>query len=298
MLVIEKTPLRVSLAGGSTDLQEYLDKNHLGQVISFTPNLFTYIVLKKSTTKYYKIVYSKIENVLTSEEIQNDIAREVLVYFKIPPVEVVFMADIPSTGSGLASSSSYLISMIRACLRYKDIDMTLEEVGALAIKLERNFNALAGYQDVYGCLIPGFKSIHFNKDGLYNYEKLSNSFFKEYDFYLVSTNNVRSSTSILATLDLEKVKQLDPITKDMLRSIKSEDYGSILKLINFGWEQKKLTSKSISNGKIEQIENKIKETEGVLAYRLLGAGNGGYFLVVTEKSRMFALESIKLGLHE
>ena len=298
MLVIEKTPLRISLSGGSTDLQEYLDKNKQGQVISFTPNLFTYIVLKKSTSKYYKIVYSKIENVLTSEEIQNDIAREVLMYFKVPPVEVIFMADIPSTGSGLASSSSYLISMIKACLHYMGINMTLEEIGELAIKLERNFNTLAGYQDVYGCLIPGFKSMYFNEKGLDVYEKLPNYFFTEYDFYLVSTNNVRSSTSILSTLDFEKVKKLAPITKDMLDSIKDGNYVRILELINFGWQQKKLTSKSISNSKIEQIENKIKETEGVIAYRLLGAGNGGYFLVITEKSRMFGLESLKLSLYE
>lgn len=298
MLIIEKSPLRVSISGGSTDLQEYLDKYQYGKVISFTPNLFTYIVLKKSTTKYYKIVYSKIENVLTSEEIQNDIAREVLTYFKMPPVEVVFMADIPSTGSGLASSSSYLISMIKACLSYKNISMSIDEIGKLAIKLERSFNLLAGYQDVYGCLIPGFKAMNFNSNGLDSYDKLPKAFFKEYNLYLISTNNIRSSTSVLSTLDFERVRELSSTTEHMLECINTGDCGGMIDLINLGWEQKKLTSKSISNSKIESLESKIKRIEGVLALRLLGAGNGGYFLVITNKSCMFDLDSIKVDLYE
>lgn len=298
MLIIEKSPLRVSLSGGSTDLQEYLDTYHSGKVISFTPNLFTYIVVKKSTTKYYKIVYSKIENVLTSEEIQNDIAREVLTYFKMPPVEVVFMADIPSTGSGLASSSSYLISMIKACLSYKKISMSVESIGKLAIKLERSFNLLAGYQDVYGCLIPGFKVMNFNSEGLTTYDILPKIFFNNYDLYLVSTNNIRSSTSVLSTLDFKKVRELSTTTDYMLKCINNEDCGGMVDLINIGWEQKKLTSKSISNSKIEALESKIKGVDGVVALRLLGAGNGGYFLVITNKSCMFDLDSIKIDLYE
>ena len=75
MITVTKCPLRISFAGGSTDLQGYLDKYGIGSVISFTPDLFTYIILKKSSSRYYKVVYSKVENVLSSKEIQNDVAK-------------------------------------------------------------------------------------------------------------------------------------------------------------------------------------------------------------------------------
>jgi D-glycero-alpha-D-manno-heptose-7-phosphate kinase len=298
MIIISKCPLRISLAGGSTDLQEYLDKYEKGKVISFTPNLFTYIVLKKSSTRYYKIVYSKIENVLTPEEIQNDIARVVLTHFNMPPVEVMFTADIPSTGSGLASSSSYLISMIKACISYKDEYMSNEDIGKLAIRLEREFNPLTGYQDIYGCLNLGFKCISFNKDGLSNIEMLSSELFKKYNMYLISTDSVRSSTNILSTLNYDEVHKLSELTDKFLDSINNSKYDQVLELINIGWQQKKLTSPSIINKQTKNIENKLKNISGILAWRLIGAGNGGYFLVISNTEIESSIKSIKISLYE
>ena len=83
-MIISKCPLRISLAGGSTDLQVYLNKYKKGSVITFTSNLYTYITLKPSSTKYYRIIYSSIDNCLDPDEIKNDIAREVIKYFNLP----------------------------------------------------------------------------------------------------------------------------------------------------------------------------------------------------------------------
>lgn len=88
-MIINKCPLRISLAGGSTDLQSYLDKYDYGAVITFTPNLYTYITLKPSSTKYYRIIYSSIDNCLEPDEIKNDIAREVIKYFNLDRKSVV-----------------------------------------------------------------------------------------------------------------------------------------------------------------------------------------------------------------
>jgi D-glycero-alpha-D-manno-heptose-7-phosphate kinase len=297
MIQITKTPFRISLAGGSTDLQGYLDRYGVGKVISFTPNLFTYIILKKSSTKYYKIVYSKIENVLTPEEIQNDIAREVLIHFDMPPVEVIFTADIASTGSGLASSSSYLISMIKACLEYKDIRMSSREIGKLAIEIERRFNPLAGYQDVFGCVDPYCKVLTFNKEGLEDCNYLPINFFGSYDFYLVPTEITRASTSILSTLNYEEVHKMSTTADLMLEAFNSLDNQKILDLINEGWKQKKTTSSSILTPAIKKLENKVSSIEGVLAYRLIGAGSGGYFLVICKKDSIFNLNQIKIELY-
>lgn len=296
MIIITQTPLRISIAGGSTDLQGYLDLYEKGKVVSFTPDLYTYIILKKSSTKYYRIIYSRIENVLTSKEIQNDIARVVLSYFEIPPVEVMFTADIPSTGSGLASSSSYLISLIKACLKFKKLKWSQEKIGKLAIKLEREFNPLTGYQDVYGCLIGGFKTMTFNKDGLVDYKVFSPQIFSEYDFYLVPTEGTRSSTEVLATVDYKKVRKLKDVADIVDKALEKKNFEAVLLKIREGWLDKQKTSSRIMNPSIKQIDKSLAKHKGVLAWRLIGAGNGGYFLVITEKSLTFSLEAIKISL--
>lgn len=102
-MIIAKCPLRVSMVGGSTDLQAFIDKYERGSVISFPSTLFTYITVHDNHTDKYIINYSKKEEVDNATEIKNDVAREVLVYFDIGPVTVTFNTDILSEGSGLAA---------------------------------------------------------------------------------------------------------------------------------------------------------------------------------------------------
>lgn len=297
MIQVTKCPLRISLAGGSTDLQEYLEQYEEGAVISFTPDLFTYIIMKKSSDDYYKIVYSNVERVLKLEDIKNDIAREVLTFFNMPPVEVIYTADIPSSGSGLASSSSYMVNLIKACLQFCKEEMTTTAIGEIAIMLERRFNPLTGYQDTWGCLLDGFKVLKFNKNGLSSYQKLTTGIFDEYDFYLVPTNATRSSTSILETIDYNKVHDMSLNTLLMWDAINDNDPNRVKQLINSGWEQKKLTSPSIVNEQVSSIEETLSRSSSIVAWRLIGAGNGGYFLVLTEKNSYLPLKNIKINLH-
>ena len=153
-MIISKCPLRISLVGGSTDLQGFIDKFGMGSAISFPPNLYTYININNNiSTEKWIINYSKSERVNNPNKIKNDIAREVIKYFNLPPISMTFNSDIPSSGSGLASSSSYLIACIAAACKFKGIDYSQTEIAKLAIKLERSFNPLTGYQDPYGCAL-------------------------------------------------------------------------------------------------------------------------------------------------
>jgi len=298
MIIVTKCPLRISLAGGSTDLQGYLDRYGVGEVISFTPDLFTYIILKKSSSRYYKVVYSKVENVLKAKEIQNDIAREVLTYFNMPPVEIVFTADIPSTGSGLASSSSYLIALIKACLEFLGKEMNREEIGSLAIRLEREFNPLTGYQDIYGCLLPGFKKISFIPTGLSSIVQIPSDFFNYYNFNLVPVGGTRNSTSILSTIDFDEVHKITPLTDLMVDALAKEDYSRVCYLIQSVWEVKKTTSSNIMSKEIKELEAIINKSQSVTACRLIGAGNGGYLLIVSEKNYILPLINLKINLYD
>ena len=297
MIQVTKQPLRISLAGGSTDLQEYLNKYGEGAVVSFTPNLYTYIIMKKSSDEYYKIVYSNVERVLTTQDIKNDIAREVLSYFDMPPVEVIFTADIPSSGSGLASSSSYMVNMIKACLQFTKRSMSALEVGKLAIELERKFNPLTGYQDTWGCLLSGFKLMMFDKNGFAKHSPYSRRLFDWYDFYLVPTGVTRSSTNVLETIDCDKVHVMAATTIEMDDALQTSHYSRVAKLISRGWIQKKLTSPSIVNEEISKLEDEFTNTKGIVTWRLIGAGAGGYFLVLTEKDTYLQCKHIKIDLH-
>lgn len=281
-MIISKCPLRISLAGGSTDLQVYLNKYKKGSVITFTSNLYTYITLKPSSTKYYRIIYSSIDNCLDPDEIKNDIAREVIKYFNLPPVEVIFTSDIPSTGSGLASSSSYLISMINAALAFKKEKLDKFELAKLALKIEHTFNPLTGYQDIYGCVFDKFKKLDFDPNGLSNVSYYNSVLFESYDMYLVPTGVTRSSTNVLSSLNIDKIYNLMDSVNNLDNYIQDNEFDLIFKEINIGWELKKQTSSEISNGKITNLENKLNN---VLAKRLIGAGAGGYFLVIVEKNK-------------
>jgi D-glycero-alpha-D-manno-heptose-7-phosphate kinase len=281
-MIISKCPLRISLAGGSTDLQVYLDKYKKGAVVTFTPNLYTYITLKPSSTKYYRIIYSSIDNCLDPDEIKNDIAREVIKYFNLPPVEIIFTSDIPSTGSGLASSSSYLISMINAALAFKNETLSKFELAELALKIEHTFNPLTGYQDIYGCVFDQFKKLDFNSVGLSNISYYETTLFELYDMYLIPTGVTRSSTNVLSSLDINKIHNLINSVNNLDNYIRCNEYNLIFEEINIGWELKKQTSPEVSNNKISSLENKLTN---VLAKRLIGAGAGGYFLVIVKKGK-------------
>lgn len=279
-MIISKCPLRVSLVGGSTDLQEFIDKFGKGSVISFPVNLYTYITLNKNIySNTYKINYSTTEETLNPNKIKNDIAREVIKYFNLPPIIMSFNSDIPSSKSGLASSSSYLIACISAACNFINKDLPQSEICKLALKLERKFNPLTGYQDPYGCGIGGLKKYNFYKNQI-TQELLSSSVIDDYNLYLIPTKIKRSSTKILSTLDLDKSYSLLDLVIKLKNNINNEE--GFFKAFNKGWENKKSSSSSISTPELLEVESKIKNKYDIKGIKLCGAGGGGYFLVFTK----------------
>jgi D-glycero-alpha-D-manno-heptose-7-phosphate kinase len=289
-MISSKCSLRISLAGGSTDLQEFVDSNGYGAVISFPCDLYTYINLFRDKNGYnsfynkYIVNYTVREEVETAKDVKNDIAREVLSYFNCEPANISFNAYIFSEGSGLASSSAYLIACIKAVSAYKKVALSEFDVCSLALELERKFNPLTGYQDIYGCGVSGFKKINFYKDNKVKVEYLNSSFLNCFDMYLLYTGIKRKSTELLTSLDLGKVGKILPLVDEIERSINNLDVEYFLDIIREGWMRKKETSPMITSNKIiSEMDQIISEDESVLAHRLCGAGNGGYFLLFKKR---------------
>jgi len=141
-MIIASCPLRVSLFGGSTDNPYFVDKFGYGSVISFTCDLKTYVTISQDKFGFnkdqhkYIINYSRREEVSTIQEIQNDVVRVVLEHFNMPPVQVTLTSDAYSQGSGLASSSSYIISLIKACTLFLNDQMTDIEICNLIVDIK------------------------------------------------------------------------------------------------------------------------------------------------------------------
>lgn len=285
-MIFSKCSLRVSLAGGSTDLQEFINHYGYGSVINFPCSLYTYISVfhdKNGYNRYfnkYIINYKIREEEENVDNIKNDIAKEVLKYFDCPPLNIGFNADIFSEGSGLASSSSYLLACIKAISAYKGLSLSEFDICSLALKLERKFNPLTGYQDIYGCGLDGFKKLTFRNGDKVEVKYLNKDFLKRFDMFLLYTGVKRKSTDLLSTYNLKKIEKVLPLVEETEKSIENLDVPRFLDIIKEGWARKKETSPLIvSDSTVSEIDDILSKDETVLAHRLCGAGNGGYFLI-------------------
>jgi len=294
-MIISSCPLRVSLFGGSTDNPYFVKKYGYGSVISFTSDLKTYVTISQDKFGFnkdqhkYIINYSRREEVSHINEIKNDVVRVVLEHFRMPPVQVTLTSDAYSQGSGLASSSSYIISLIKACSIFKKINMTSEFICKLAHELELTFNPYCGYQDPYGCGIGGFKKIEFLTNDRIKYEYLNTDIFDEYDIHLVFSGVTRNSKKVLKniTSNLDKIKPLLDTVSTAHDAILESDFKKFFELFKEGWIQKKNTSSTITeNRRIREIDSYLESNESVLAHKLCGAGNGGFFLTFSEKNSL------------
>lgn len=305
-MIISTCPLRVSLFGGSTDNPYFVKKYGYGSVISFTCNLKTYTTLHKDKVGYnhnknkYIVNYSKREEVDSPSNIQNDLVRVVLDYFNSPPITIGMTSDVYSQGSGLASSSSYLINLINCISLHNNLNMTDVEICSLAYKLETKFNPYCGYQDPYGCGIGGFKRIEFRNDEKISYEFLSSNFFTKYDSHLVFTGITRNSKNVLKDVsdNIDKAYPLLSTVDEAYDAFKNEQYDDIFYLIKKSWNQKKETSSTITeNPVIKTIDNYLENDKNVLSHKLCGAGNGGFFLTFSEKGTLnIPYESVKIDV--
>ena len=294
-MYIASCPLRVSLFGGSTDNPLFVEKYGYGSVISFACDLKTYVTisqdkfgLNKHDHKYI-INYSQREEVVNIDDIQNEVVKVVLKYFDMPPIQVTLTSDAYSQGSGLASSSSYIISLIKACCMFHGIEKTDTQICFLAYILELKINPYCGYQDPYGCGVGGFKRIEFYDINTIRYEYLPTNIFNHYDTHLVFTGVTRNSKKILKDVseNLDRVKPILKITDTAYSLLKENNYPQVLHQLNKGWCKKKKTSSSISsNQRIQEMDKVLEECESVVAHKLCGAGNGGFFLTFSHKGSL------------
>ena len=306
MMYVASCPLRISLFGGSTDNPYFVERYGRGSVISFTADLKTYITLHEDKVGYnmdgckYIVNYSRREETDSISDIENDPVRVVLNHFDCHPMSVTMKSDAYSQGSGLASSSSYIISLIKALSMYYKMSLTDIEICELAYKLELEMNPYCGYQDPYGCGIGGFKRIDFERGGIIKYDFLSQDLFKHYDMHLIFTGVTRNSKGVLKSVtdNIHKCRPLLKTADKAFDTLLKKDYDKFMDLMRQSWKQKKDTTSSITeNETIRTIDKDLEENETVVAHKLCGAGNGGFFLTFSESDTLqVPYDSVKVNV--
>lgn len=299
-MIVAKCPLRVSLVGGSTDLEEFIDTYGMGSVISFPSNLYVYVTLHPNHRNKIIVNYSSKEEVKNIDSIKNDVARVVMQHFKKELHEdnkrfitITFNSDIISHGSGLATSTAYIIATIKAVSMYLEKDMSEFEICKLAIELERQFNPLTGYQDSYGCGISGFKRIVFEKNKRPKFRYFETKFLQDnFDMCLIYTGIKRSSTEVLKSIDVSKSYSLLGLVDSMDEALDSNNVDEFLNGFNKAWLAKRQSSPKIFDeiDGFDKFESLLNQSS-VLGYKLLGAGAGGYFLLLLEPGYLHKLKS-------
>lgn len=288
-MITVKCPVRISLVGGSSDLDSYIDRYGKGSVISFTPKIYTYVSLYKdklgrnSLDQKYIVNYSQREEVENISQIKNKLVKLFFEKERVHPCSIHMTSDVFSHGSGLAVSSSYSCALVKAIHEFKEQQISNIECAAKAHILEKILNPLLGQQDIFGCAIGGFKKIEFTQQGLPRYTFLPTTFFDYYTPYLVFTGIIRNSTNVLRQVSVPEKDTFNPLVTESENMILNAQYNKFLQLIKDGWEEKKRISKSVlEDSSLKDLDEYLDKYPGCIAHKLCGAGNGGFFLCFFE----------------
>ena len=288
-MIITQTPLRISFAGGGTDFKDYYQKNG-GAVLSTTIDKYIFVIVKKRFDKKIRVGYSTTEMVDNLDELKHELVREGLRKTGVTEgVEISTMADIPSTGSGLGSSSSVTVGLLNAFYVYQGISQTAETLAKEACEIEIDIlGKPIGKQDQYVAAYGGLNIIRFMPDEKVKVEPLKiNESVKrklERNLMLFYTGMVRKSSEVLSeqkknipdiTGILDELKALVDELKDCLYKEYLDDFGRIL---HRGWQCKKKMASKISNKKIDELYEKALDA-GALGGKITGAGGGGFMLL-------------------
>lgn len=311
-MIIVRSPLRISLGGGGTDLPSYYE-DHEGFLIAAAIDKYVYITLHQTFVQELIIKYSQLERVSKVEEVEHPIIRESLKHLQIsaPYLEITSMADIPA-GTGLGSSGSFTTALLKALHTLKKNLIHPQALAEEACHIELNLlKEPIGKQDQYIAAYGGITCFRFPKKGtveawplkidqetLYNLEDNLLLFFTGYS---------RSASNILKEQDIKSknknqdmienlhfIKELGLKSKE---SLEKGDLNEFAHLMNIHWDYKKQRSNNISNQDIDAWYE-IARKNGALGGKMIGAGGGGFLMFYADDKTKLRHAMRSHGLQE
>ena len=312
-MIISRSPVRITLGGGGTDLPSYYEK-YGGALIAAAINKYTLVTAHTRFDDDIKINYSKTEIVKNPNQVKHNIFREALKLLKIKKgIELTSLSDMPSS-SGLGTSGSFTIALLNALHNYKKEFVSQKKLAEEACHIEMDIlKEPIGKQDQYIASFGGITYFEFEKNGNVKVKplKLSEEAVDELhsNIILFYTGIQRSASKILKKQDddgkknasrtIDTLHQIKKIGKDTKKAFENDDIDKLGEYLDTHWNIKKNLSNKISNPFIDKCYNHAKKN-GALGGKIIGAGGGGFFMFyhngsVSKKTR-FIKEMGKIGL--
>jgi len=291
-MIITRSPLRVSLGGGGTDLPSYY-REHGGFLIAGAIDKYVYINIHARFVEGYLLKYSQMEDVSSIEEIRHPIIRESLRVAGISArnLEITSIADIPA-GTGLGSSGSFTTALLKGLHAFKKNLITPQELAEQACHVEIDIlKEPIGKQDQYIAAYGGITCLEFRKDGSVVAAPLAISeetlFNLEDNLLLFFTGYSRSASTILKEQDdksrsanadmTENLHFMKELAFSSKRALESGDVSEFGRLMDVHWQRKKRRSSEMTNGQIDEWYDCAMKN-GALGGKLVGAGGGGFLM--------------------
>jgi D-glycero-alpha-D-manno-heptose-7-phosphate kinase len=311
-MIITRSPLRISLGGGGTDLPSYY-REYEGFLIAGAIDRYVYVTVIRPFTEGIFLKYSKLEHVEKVEDVEHPIIREALklMNLRTPQIELTTLADIPA-GTGLGSSGSFTTALLKALFAHRHRPILPTDLAELACDIEMNkLGEPVGKQDQYIAAYGGLTCFAFGKDGRVEAVPLNTDrdtlFDLEDNLLLFFTGFARRASAILKEQhvrstkndagminNLHYIKDLGLRSKLALEAGKAADFGA---LMHEHWEHKKKRSQSMSNPHIDEWYE-LGRKNGAVGGKLVGAGGGGFLMFYAEDRNRLRHAMARAGLEE
>lgn len=297
-VVFTRSPLRLSLGGGGTDLPSYYEERG-GFLVAAALDKYIYLLVHSVFQRRYRMKYSEFEEVDDPSEIRHPILREALqLHWEGDPLEIASIADVPA-GTGLGSSGAFTVGLLKALALAGRRSSTPGWLGEEASKIEIEIlREPVGKQDQYVAAHGGVCSYTFNRDGSVEVKPLSLSAETldrlQDNLMLFWTGETHSAGQMLTDQDertkardermlagLDRVKELGHESVELLESGELERYAEGM---HAHWEAKRVRSPEMTSPRIDSLYEAAREA-GAIGGKLVGAGGGGFLLVYAEDPR-------------
>jgi len=311
-MIIVRSPLRITLGGGGTDLSSYY-REHDGFLIAAAIDKYVYVTINRPFVEGIFLKYSLLEDKKTAEQVDHKIIREVLLLENLatPQVEITTLADIPA-GTGLGSSGSFTTALIKCLYAHRKRHIHQEELAELACHIEIDrLGEPIGKQDQYAAAFGGITCFDFHRNDKVTGKPLDididTIFDLEDNLLLFFTGYSRSASGILKDQknrsqqqDEEMLKNLHYVKDLGLRSkiaLEAGDTGLFGELMHEHWENKKRRSGGMSNPNIDEWYE-LAMRNGAIGGKLVGAGGGGFLMFMANDRNKLRHAMTLVGLEE
>jgi D-glycero-alpha-D-manno-heptose-7-phosphate kinase len=307
-MVITQTPLRISLAGGGTDLAEFY-KDGAGGVISCTIDKYIFVIIKERFDERIVLNYSRNETVDRVEDVKHELIRNAMIAAGIEKgVEISTLADIPSEGSGLGSSSSLTVGLLNAFYIFQGEQVTAERLAEEACHIEIELcGKPIGKQDQYIAAYGAMRRLTFHPDGRVEARKvaISDTSFRRFgqNIMLFYTRRTRKSSEILDEQRRNTksrralLEAMLPIIDRIERALLNGSFDEVGLALHEGWMLKRQMAEKIADKEIDGIYHRARQA-GALGGKIAGAGGGGFMLLYVPFEKQDAVRAALSDLYE